>query len=300
MLMTKIINLGFDLEEIVLPLDRIISQKPITDKIRESQKYKQIAAAVKYVGIIEPIVVFPMTDREGYYRLLAGEVRLDILLATETTETICLLSKDDEAFTYNHKVNRISPIQEHFMVLQAVKKGVSEEDIAQALNVNVAQIRAKRDMLRGICNEAIARIKDYTFTAAAIYVIRKMHATRQIVVVNQMIAMSSFSEKFALQMLASTPQNLLVEKKPKYMEHLSAQSIAQMDTELQQSRTQQEDIREQLGSVNVQLTRISTYCEKLLRNGLVHKYLKKHHTQELYDMLQLLEMYRTAKQKKVA
>ncbi len=298
--MAKKINLGFDLQEIILPLEHILSEKPITDTIRQSVKYQQIAASIKCVGIIEPLVVFPMADQEGYFRLLSGHLRLDILRSRGATETACLISTDDEGFTYNHKTNRLSPIQEHFMILKAVKKGLTDEEIAAALNVNVVQIASRRNLLSGICDDAVARMKDYPFSKLAIRAISKMHPARQIVVVNQMIAMSSFTEKFALQMLATTPENLLAHKKPKYMELFNANAIAQMDTELAQSRAQQEDIREQLGAVNVQLTRLSTYCEKLLRNKLVSQYLKKNHPQELDDMMQLLEMYRTAKQSLVA
>jgi len=298
--MAKKITIGFDLQEIILPLERIVPQKSITEKIRQSRKYRQIAASMKAVGIIEPLAVFPIPDQEGYYRLLSGHVRLDILRNTGATETACIISKDDEAFTYNHKVNRLSAIQEHFMVLKAVEKGLTEEELAEALNVNVASIRLKRNLLHGICDDAVARIKDYPFSQPAIRVISRMHPARQIVVVGQMIAMNSFTHKFALQLLATTPQNLLVNPKPKYMESISAETIAQMDMELAQSRAQQENIREQLGIVNVQLTRLSTYGEKLLRNRLINQYLQKRHPQELTDMQQLLGMYRSAKQKKAA
>ena len=298
--MPKKIAFGFDLEEIVLPLGRIVSHKEITDVIRATRKYKQIAAAMKYVGMVEPIVVFPMSEKKGYFRLLGGHIRLDILRCAGETETICLLSKDDEGFTYNHRISRLSPIQEHFMILEAIKKGVAESLIAKSLNVNIGHIRSKRDLLQGICAEAVNCMKDHPFSPAAIRVIRKMHPTRQITVAKHMIAMNSFSEKFALQMLASTPQNMLLDSKPKYMESLAAETIAQMDMELSQSRGQQEDIREQLGIINVQLTRTSTYCEKLLRNKLVSQYIKKNHPQEFGDMNQLLEMYRTAKKKVAA
>lgn len=49
-------------------------------------------------------------------------------------EIACLISTDDEAFTYNKRVNRIAIIQEHKMILKAIEKGVSEERIAKSLN----------------------------------------------------------------------------------------------------------------------------------------------------------------------
>ncbi|WP_425618764.1 plasmid partitioning protein RepB C-terminal domain-containing protein [Anatilimnocola sp. NA78] len=57
---------------------------------------------------------------------------------------------DDEAFTYNHKVSRLPPVQEHFMILRALEHGVSEVRLARALDVDIASMRQKRDMLDGI------------------------------------------------------------------------------------------------------------------------------------------------------
>jgi hypothetical protein len=33
------------------------------------------------------------------------------------------LARDDEAFTYNKRVNRLSIVQEHFMILRAIDRG---------------------------------------------------------------------------------------------------------------------------------------------------------------------------------
>ena len=38
----------------------------------------------------------------------------------------CLVSRDDEAYTYNKYINRLSAIQEHCMILKALQAGVSE------------------------------------------------------------------------------------------------------------------------------------------------------------------------------
>jgi hypothetical protein len=52
---------------------------------RQHEKYKQIRASIRAVGIIEPLVVFPLG--KGGYRVLDGRKRLDVVkegnLATE-------------------------------------------------------------------------------------------------------------------------------------------------------------------------------------------------------------------------
>ena len=73
---------------------------------------------------------------------------------------MCLIATDDEAFTYNKRISRLATIQEHKMILKAIKSGVPEERIAKALDINVAMIRRKRHLLDGICPEVTDLLKD--------------------------------------------------------------------------------------------------------------------------------------------
>jgi hypothetical protein len=57
-------------------------------------------------------------------------VRLEILKSIGISDVKCLLSTDDEAYTYNRHVNHIPPIAQHFMLLEALKNGLTEERIA--------------------------------------------------------------------------------------------------------------------------------------------------------------------------
>ncbi|WP_243637653.1 MULTISPECIES: hypothetical protein [Brevundimonas] len=50
-----------------------------------------------------------------------------------------------ESFTYNKRVNRLATIQEHYMIVRALERGVPEEKLARELNV----IRQRRHLLAG-------------------------------------------------------------------------------------------------------------------------------------------------------
>jgi hypothetical protein len=54
-------------------------------------------------------------------------LRLEALKELGETETLCLIATDDEAFTYNNRINRLAIIQEHKMILKAIERGVSED-----------------------------------------------------------------------------------------------------------------------------------------------------------------------------
>ena len=159
---------------------------------RATEKYKRIVASIQEVGIIEPLVVYPHAGSSGQYILLDGIVRLDILneLGEESVE--CIVALDDEAYTYNHKVSQLSAIQEHFMIMEAIRRGASEDRIAKALNVDVASIRRKRDLLEGICPEAVALLKERRGCAGTFRELKKVKPMRQIEIAELMVAAQLF------------------------------------------------------------------------------------------------------------
>jgi hypothetical protein len=55
-------------------------------------------------------------------------------------------------------VNHESHVAQHFMILKALENGVGEVRLADALSVEMGNIRKKRDLLKGICPEAKVRV----------------------------------------------------------------------------------------------------------------------------------------------
>ena len=51
-------------------------------------------------------------------------------------EVQCLVANDDETYTYNSRINRLSTIQEHYMIRRAIQRGVTPERLAKALSVD--------------------------------------------------------------------------------------------------------------------------------------------------------------------
>ena len=93
-------------------------------------KYKQIRASLEHIGLIEPLAVFPQGEER--YLVVNGNLRLHILRELGHQTVRCIASLDDESYTYNKRVNALSPIAEHFMILKAIANGVTEERIAVA------------------------------------------------------------------------------------------------------------------------------------------------------------------------
>jgi ParB-like chromosome segregation protein Spo0J len=151
--MGKQVRIGFDPRGVSIPVTAILPTKQLRPMHKASQKYQQILASVREVGIIEPLIVFPQPGSPGIFLLLDGHARLDVLKELGQPHARCLISTDDEAYTYNRRVNRMATVQEHVMILKAIKSGLSEERIAKTLAVDIASIRQKRDLLDGIAKK---------------------------------------------------------------------------------------------------------------------------------------------------
>ena len=149
--MSRKVAMAFDPSGMMLPLDKLLPLRKLPNSIRHTEKYKCIASSIREVGLIEPLIVFPQPDGSGQYVVLDGAIRLDVLTCQGATEAFCLVGNDDEGYTYNHKVNQLTAIQEHFMIMKAIEHGVPEDRIAATLNVDVSAIRRKPWLPRPRC-----------------------------------------------------------------------------------------------------------------------------------------------------
>jgi hypothetical protein len=256
--------IGFEEQMISLKLSQIIPVKKLTMGIQYTDKFKQIAASIKEVGIIEPPVVTPMKEDKGRYIMLDGHLRLEILKQLGTHEVTCLVSKDDECYTYNKHINRLSTIQEHRMIMQAIERGVPEKKIAAALNVNIGSIRNRLNLLQGICSEAANLLKDKHVAMGVFAILRKMKEVRQVEAAILMEDAANYTVSYAEALFAATPR-----------EHV------QREYDL---------IEENYGTDVLNLTLAKTYLTTLLGNGRVVGYLAKQHAEVLSQFQQITEM----------
>jgi len=281
------VKAAFNQQVVVLPVQSIVMQREIQPAYRKTLTYTQISASLEHVGLIEPLVVFRKGPNE--YLLLDGHVRLDILKRTGVADVRAIFATDDESYTYNKRVNHAPPVAQHFMILKALKNGVSEERIAAALNVNVGSIRKKRDMLDGICPEAIEILRNSHMTADAFAVLRKMKPIRQIEAAEHMVASGTYSVVFAKALLAVTLPELLVET-------LAARKLDPKSTGARVMLEQEADfllrdlkaVEDSYGTDILILTVACRYVARLLENGRVERHLSKHHPDTLSALRGLL------------
>jgi len=287
------VNFAFEKEAVLVPIESILPVRSIADGVRKSQRFRRIEASIREVGVIEPLVVFPQPRKGGkspQYVLLDGHLRLDVLRALGKPNVLCLVATDDEGFTYNHKVNQISPIQEHFMLLKALESGVSEERVSSVLGIDVAAIRKKRNLLEGICPEAVELLKDRRATPGALRELRRVTPMRQIEMAELMTASSNFTVAYAKCLIAATPQDQLLQPDAtKESTGLKPEDLSRIEREMKTLEADFRRIEDSHGQNMLKLVLAVGYLRRVLDSAAVVKYLSRKHADLLAELARIVE-----------
>lgn len=288
---TREIRFGFDANCITLKLGQIVPLKMVTDAVRESRKFKQILTSIREVGVIEPPVVSRDRSTKSRFILLDGHLRVEALKQLNIAEVLCLVSTDDESFTYNRQISRLSAIQEHRMIAKAVERGVSEEKIARTLDVNIRNIIMKKNLLEGICPEVIDLLKDKMVSNPVFIILRKMTPTRQIEAASLMNDAGIYTGSYANALLAASPKNqLTAPDMPKKVRGLTEEQMSRMEDEMATLQREYRLIEESYGSDVLNLTLAKGYLASLLGNAKVVRFLAQNHSEFLSQFQKIAEM----------
>lgn len=279
-------------DTILVPLENIAPTRQLSPGLFRTPKYRTILASIKDVGIIEPLVVYPDTGagQQKQYILLDGHIRLAALKELDEQSTTCLVSKDDESFTYNRRINRLSTVQEHNMIVKAIERGVSQERIAQTLDIDVRRIRERRNMLRNIAPEAVELLKEKMVSVQVFSILRKMKPIAQIEACEMMISANRYSVPYAKVLLAAMPPEKLVQREKKdILKGVSAEDIARMEREMERLQQQYRNVEGTLGDTMFSLVVVKGYLSKILNNENIFDYLERHHGPMLEELRSVMK-----------
>jgi ParB-like chromosome segregation protein Spo0J len=235
--------LGFDMETYQVPLDQLLPSKKVMDGTMSTRKYKQVVSSIHEIGLIEPLSIIQPDPKKSEFLLLDGHLRVLALKELGMETAPCLMAKDDETFSYNHRINRLSTVQEHYMLRRAIDRGVSRERLARAFNVNLSSINRRINLLEGICPEAIDLLQDKQFTPDVTRILRNMKAARQVEAVELMVSSNTITVAHAEALLKATPPEQRADLKPAERDKISPiEQIVKLEKEMSQVQTQYKDV----------------------------------------------------------
>ena len=286
------IKLAFEHDTIELAIEQLVPLKTMRAGTKGSKKYEQIVRSVRAIGLVEAPVVARDPARPDQFFLLDGHLRIEALKDIGIDRVECLISTDDETYSYNKRINRLVPVQEHRMIVRAMQRGVPEAQIAEALGLDAVSVRRRTKMLEGICPEAVELLHNAPCPFRVFDILRQMVAIRQIEAAELMLGQGNFTAVFARALLVATPESQLVpvaRSKPREQAAVSEQ-IARMEKELVGLQSQIKSVEETYGIDNLHLTLAKGYVGKLLGNARVVRWLAQNHPEYLSEFQKVADI----------
>jgi len=273
--MSTKVSAAFEFNGMVLPLDHLLPTKVVKES---DKRYEGILIALREEGLLEPLMVHPAKGIKDRFIIVDGHYRHRALKELGHTEVRCLLSTDDESFTYNHKVNRLAPIQENAMFVKAIRSGVKPERLAAALNVPLQRILAQINLLDGLDKEVVSALKDKPISHDTLRLLKKVTPLRQQEIVDILIPSNTYSKQYVRALLAATkPGDFLVPNKAKEIKGVSPEDMTRMEKETDAVEKDFNLVKEEYGQHVMNLTVARGYVKKLLSNTRIQKFLQKHY-----------------------
>lgn len=286
------IKLAFEHNTIELAIEQLVPLKTMRAGTKGSKKYEQIVRSVRAIGLVEAPVVARDPGHPERFFLLDGHLRVEALKDIGVDRVECLISTDDETYSYNKRINRLVPVQEHRMIVRAMQRGVPEAQIAEALGLDAVSVRRRTKMLEGICREAIELLHNAPCPFRVFDILRQMVSIRQIEAAELMLGQGNFTAIFARALLVATPEAQLVPvARSKAKEHAAvSEQIARMEKELIGLQSQIKSVEETYGIDNLHLTVAKGYVGKLLANARVVRWLAQNHVEYLSEFQKVADI----------
>jgi len=269
-------KLGFEMKTIELPLEVILPIRNIKSP-HNLNRYQAIVKSIREVGMIEPLVVYPQKDKSGTYLLLDGHLRHFALKQLGKTVAECIVSNDDECYTYNARINRLPPIQCHKMIAKAIRNNVNPERIASALDMPLEVVHRLMELLDGIADEAANLLKDKNISEKAVRLLKKVKSPRQIEIAEVLVGGNNYTVGYIEGLIMVTePDQRVNPSEPKKKTGLSVEELAAMQRERETLEKDYRAVKASFTENMMCLTCARGYIKKLLNNVKVVRFLNAH------------------------
>jgi ParB-like chromosome segregation protein Spo0J len=96
------VKVAFERETVIVAVGSLVPLKTLRPGTKDGKKYSQIVRSIRAIGLVEPPVVMPDPNRTDNYFLLDGQLRVEALKDLGVAEVECIVSTDDETYTYGH------------------------------------------------------------------------------------------------------------------------------------------------------------------------------------------------------
>jgi hypothetical protein len=264
----------------------VLKLVPRNERTVAKKYYQRIEASLRAVGLIDPLIVYPLGDN---YEILDGSLRYRILLDLGVETIPCLIHEARDGFTSNRMVNQLSASQEMRMLRKSLEE-LDEKTIANALGMQGISHRLNKGLLAKLHDEVVKAFNANKLNLQTAKELTHVKPDRQYEILKLMESCKDFSTTFARGLVLKTP----VAKRAKAAGDRTPWTKAdeeksQLLKKLQEAEQQQDFYTGLYRQYTTNLLKLVIYVRSLLANAEVRDYLAVNHTDLLGIFEQILE-----------
>ena len=201
------------------------------------------------------------------------------------SEADCIVSLDDERYTFDAQINFLNAIQRSKMITKAVKNGLSPARIARTLNIDIKKIESDMNITDGVDERAKELLKTSPVSNGVLNVLKKVKPVRQVQMAEAMINNNNFSVDYARGLYLSTGKALRNDNSGTIARRfIHSEMIESMGFERSNVQARVKEVIPKYNKDVFELTTIIAFLRKLLADPILSSYLSKHFS-DIYDSL---------------
>ena len=252
-----------------------------------AKKYRQrIEASLRAVGLIDPLIVYPLEDG---YEILDGALRYRILLDLGVETVPCLIHDTRDGFTGNRMVNQLSASQEMRMLRKSLEE-LDEKTIANALGMQGISHRLNKGLLAKLHDEVVKGFNANKLNLQTAKELTNVKPDRQLEILKLMDSCKDYSTTFARGLVLKTPVAKRVKANGRKSPWTQAdERKSHLLKKLQEAEQQQDFYSGLYRQYTTNLLKLVIYARSLLADSEVKEYLTTNHGELVAIFEQILE-----------
>lgn len=263
----------------------IVKLVPRNEREVSVKHRKRIEASLRAVGLLEPLIVYPLGDN---YEILDGCLRYRILLDMGVESVPCLIGSEREAFTGNRMVNQLSASQEMRMLRKSLEE-LDEKTIANAFGIVGIGHRLNLSLLKRLEPSVANAFEAGKLNLQCAKELTHVKPERQAEIVQLMESCKDFSVTFARGLVLKTPVAKRAKANGVNTPWTKAdQKKGDLLKKLQEAEQQQDFYSTLYRQYTTNLLKLVIYARTLVANARIKQYLRDHHPQHLEAFEQII------------
>jgi ParB family transcriptional regulator, chromosome partitioning protein len=242
--------------------------------------FRKIVASIKSIGLIEPLAVYRENGDDSYV-ILDGYLRYMACQQLGVQSVPCLIYKDNQAYSFNKNVNRLSAYQEIRMLRKSLET-IDEPTIAQTFGVKSIRHRLAPRLASNLHPEVVKTFEGDVIGRMCALELASVLPERQLEILCEMKRIGDYSPAFCRSLIIQTPMAKRTKKKRQRRAWAEDEERKKdMVSRLEHAEKQHDFYSTLYRQYSADLLRMTFYIRKLVTNPRIEAHLKSHHPEIL-------------------